>query len=82
MLGSAIELLGGMRKNALQVGNVQFLACLAISGSRGRRHSQGFACSECLDLAHYLLAASIGIQHLGEERPKGIGFAEQPPSAE
>lgn len=49
-------------------------------GCGGHRH--GARGGKCLDFSDHFLAATVGVENLGEKSPEGVLLAEYPPTTE
>ena len=82
MATSLLQLFGRVLEDALQSTLVQFVPCLTVrrGGCGGHRHGAGGG--KCLDFSDHFLAATVGVENLGEESPEGVLLTEYPPTTE
>jgi len=67
-----------MIENLSECLDIELLVGCAIGGGRGRREPDSLEGDIGLQLANYLLAASIRIEHLAEKCPEGVLPGERP----
>ena len=78
MAAPLLQLFGRVLQDALQSTPAQLASRLTVRRGGCGRHGHGTRSCKYLNFPDHFLAATVGVENLGEKSPEGVLFAEYP----